>query len=449
MVRTGFLFDPAGRADDGSQHGRVAFRTDWQTAACDQVTVQGDWYKGTNGLAYDRPIFGFATDNEEVGGADILGRWSRVYSEDSDVALQFYYDRTDRINSGFDQDTNTIDIDFQHRFSPWHNHRLIWGLQYRNVWDRLKNTQTPAFISVTDQRRVLERASAFMQDEITLAEDKLYLTLGAKLSHNTYTHFEIQPSIRMLMLPTDDSALWAAVSRAVRTPTCTTEDLVLLGQPLPSPPFPANTPITIVGNRDVGSEELIAYEIGFRRQQTHNLSWDAAGFYNVYEDFLATRTVVPPLSLPVTEFFNGGSADVYGLEIASEWQVNCCWKIRAWYTYLNVRSKYDGSATQSPEKDRLGTPVNQAMVMSSWDVGRRVECDLITRYVDAVRFAGIPSYISMDLRLAWRPTHLLELSVVGQNLLDPHHPEYAGSPFTNEISTEVPRGIYGMATLRY
>lgn len=199
----------------------------------------------------------------------------------------------------------------------------------------------------------------------------------------------------------------------------------------------------------MGSEELIAYEVGYRRQQTDNLSWDAAGFYNVYEDLLATRNVVPAVGLPYSEFFNGGSADVYGLEIASEWRVNCCWKIRAWYTYLKIKSKYDSSANQVPDKDEFGTPVNQAMLMSSWNLGRRVECDLIARYVDAVRFAGIPSYISTDLRLAWRPTDLLEFSVVGQNLLDPSHREYASNPFTNEIGTEVPRGVYGMATLRY
>ncbi|MCG8652917.1 MAG: TonB-dependent receptor plug domain-containing protein, partial [Pirellulales bacterium] len=111
--------DPTGRVDDdGVQQGRVGFRSDWQPCRGDRVTFQGDFYSGSNNLAFDRPSLGFMTAEEEVAGGNVLGRWSRVFDDDSDVSLQLYYDRTDRINSGFDQDTNMIDIDFQHRFSP-------------------------------------------------------------------------------------------------------------------------------------------------------------------------------------------------------------------------------------------------------------------------------------------------------------------------------------------
>jgi hypothetical protein len=56
----------------------------------------------------------------------------------------------------------------------------------------------------------------------------------------------------------------------------------------------------------------------------------------------------------------------------------------------------------------------------------------------------------MDMRLAWRPRERLELAVVGQNLLQPHHYEYspAAASFGQEV-TEVPRGVYGIATWRY
>lgn len=128
----------------------------------------------------------------------------------------------------------------------------------------------------------------------------------------------------------------------------------------------------------MGSEELIAYEVGYRRQQTDSLSWDAAGFYNVYQDLLATRNVVPPVGLPVTAFFSGGSADVYGLEISSEWRVNCCWKIRAWYTYLKIRSEYDSSATQLPDNDKFGTPVN-LYLDANGTIGIEVNVDAIAR----------------------------------------------------------------------
>lgn len=443
------FFDPTGRADDSSQQGRVGFRTDWKNQSCDQMTFQGDWYQGKNNLTFDRPIFGLSREQEDVSGGNVLGRWTRVLSDTSDMSLQFYYDRTDRVSSGFDQDINTIDIDFQHRFSPLRYHQLIWGLGYRNIWDRLENKQTPAFISTDPVRRTLERVSAFVQDEMTLLEDKLYLTIGTKLSHNTYTQFEVQPSIRTLWLPTESSAVWGAVSRAVRVPTRATEDIVLLGPPLPSPPFPPNTPTLVLGNRNMVSEELIAYELGMRQQVNPYFSWDLACFYNVYEDLLTTQTVFPPAAFPYVNFFNGSSADVYGLEISTQMQMTCDWKMTAWYSYLRTKSRYAPDALETPAETDGGAPINQAFLMSTWNPHRNVDVDIITRYVDRIRFDQIPSYIAMDVRMAWRPTSALELAVVGQNLLDSSHPEFAASTYTVEVPTEVPRGVYGMATLRY
>ena len=441
--------DVTGLANDASHQGRIGFRTDWKNRCQDVITFQGDWYDGANNEAKILPLIGLEQSTEDIGGLNVLGRWSRVYDEQSDVSLQLYYDRTDRISSGFDQDTNTIDIDFQHRFSPWKYHQVIWGLGYRNIWDRLQNNQTPAFISANPQRRTLERVAAFLQDEVTLLEDRLYLTLGAKLSYNTYTQAEVQPSVRMLYLPNERSACWAAFSRAVRTPTRATEDIVLIGPTLPSPPFPPATPILVFGNRDIDSEELLAYEVGYRKQVNQRLSWDAALFFNDYEGLLGTRTIVPALGLPFNEFFNDASAHAYGAEISTKFDVNCHWKLQAWYSYLQIEATGDPTSNQDPLGHDGGTPANQAFLMSTWNVNRCTELDVITHYVDSIPFEGIPSYIGLDLRGSYRPSRHVEWTVVGQNLLDSSRPEYRGSPFTGEISTQVPRGVYGMMTLRY
>jgi iron complex outermembrane receptor protein len=87
--------------------------------------------------------------------------------------------------------------------------------------------------------------------------------------------------------------------------------------------------------------------------------------------------------------------------------------------------------------------------MSSWNVGNNVEFDIMARYVDSLKSVNVPSYFSMDTRLAWRPTCCLELSVVGQNLLDAQHPEYGSSIFSGEIATQTQRGVYGMVTWGY
>ena len=87
--------------------------------------------------------------------------------------------------------------------------------------------------------------------------------------------------------------------------------------------------------------------------------------------------------------------------------------------------------------------------MSSWDVGCDVQFDILARYVDNLPSVNVPSYISADARLAWRPCCSTEISIVGTDLLDSHHPEYGSSLFSGEIATEAQRGIYGMLTWQH
>ena len=79
-----------------------------------------------------------------------------------------------------------------------------------------------------------------------------------------------------------------------------------------------------------------------------------------------------------------------------------------------------------------------------------IDFDPWLRYVDrsypefGLGFYGdqpIPPYWEFDLRLAWRPSPDLELSVVGQNLLHPSHQEGYQDAF-GAVPLEVQRGVY-------
>jgi iron complex outermembrane receptor protein len=48
--------------------------------------------------------------------------------------------------------------------------------------------------------------------------------------------------------------------------------------------------------------------------------------------------------------------------------------------------------------------------------------------VSALTAQSVPSYSTGDARLAWRFRPQFELSLVGRNLLQPYHFEYAGDP---------------------
>jgi len=54
---------------------------------------------------------------------------------------------------------------------------------------------------------------------------------------------------------------------------------------------------------------------------------------------------------------------------------------------------------------------------------------------------AIPAYVTLDARLAWRPIRNLELSVVGQNLLDSKHPEFQ-QEILPALRAQIPRSVY-------
>jgi hypothetical protein len=81
-----------------------------------------------------------------------------------------------------------------------------------------------------------------------------------------------------------------------------------------------------------------------------------------------------------------------------------------------------------------------------------VELDSALRWVDSLPTnngptAGtVPSYFELSTRLAWHASERLELSLVGQNLLHNHHPEYG---FPDPTRVEIARSVYGRLAWRY
>ena len=97
-------------------------------------------------------------------------------------------------------------------------------------------------------------------------------------------------------------------------------------------------------------------------------------------------------------------------------------------------------------------PQHQLTVRSALDLPYSTSFDLWLRYVAELpagnTTAVVPSYVTLDARLAWRPRPRVELSVAGQNLLESAHPEFV-SDFIASQATEVPRGVYAQMQLTF
>ncbi|NQT17642.1 MAG: TonB-dependent receptor, partial [Planctomycetes bacterium] len=445
-------------AADDWRVGRGGFRMDWQPCECSDFTLQGDFYEGRSGNRYNAsieptpppfspPPYRLTGERSDYtpAGQNILGRFSRRLSDDSDWSIQAYWDHTERADnpSNYDplfQSCDTFDLDFQHRFPLGRCHSLIWGFGYRNTRGLIDGHFTMSFDPPV---RSFDILSCFVQDQITLSPDSLYLTVGSKFSHNDFSGFEFQPTARLLWTVSERRAAWASVSRAVRTPSMVDQNVRIngsLGEFVPM--F-----VQILGNRAVESEQLIAYEIGYRAQPTDAFWWDLAVFYNDYEDLVTAMPGMPfvdPLTgityLP-TAYANAMRGDTYGFELAGTYQVNPCWKLGTGYSFLVMDLQGVGSESVEGE-----SPRNQVYLQSGWDLGRSWELNTTWRYVDSLSSLNVPAYLVMDVRLAWLPSENLEVAVVGRNLLDEEHPESTTRAF---YPSEVQRGVYGMVTLRY
>jgi len=405
--------------------GQGGFRVDWDASEKSLLTLQGDLYQGR--------IAQPGRDDISVNGGNLLSRWSHTFSEDSDLKMQLYYDRTHRnIPGTFAENLDTYDADFQHRFLLAERHNIVWGLGYRLIEDDVRNTPGLAFLPARVSRQWF---SAFGQDEIALIKDKLHLTFGTKIEHNDYTGFEFQPSGRLAWKLSAGQTLWGAISRAVRTPSRIDRELFA----------PANPPFLIAGGPDFVSEEVLAYELGYRVQPHRRISLSVAAFYNDYDNVRSLEQVNPPAALPVV-FANGQKGESYGAELTADYRVTDWLQFHGGYTALKVQLRPKaGSTDRTFGSTESHDPNHQFFLRSSLQLPAHFEFDASFRYVTDIANQRVPAYGELDLRLAWKPIENLELSIVGQNLLHDHHPEFGALSSRQEIE----RGVYAKILWRF
>jgi iron complex outermembrane recepter protein len=408
-------------AEDFTEHWQSGFRTDTYIRDVHQFTVQGDFYLNDFGNL-DRG------DSHNHGG-NILTRWKRRFSSTSDLEVQLYLDRTDRsVPLEYEEERQTFDADIQHRFHLGERHDIVWGANYRVSEDQTGNR---VMFSFDPPDRTIQVVNGFVQDEITLVPDSLKLTLGTKLERNDFTGFEFQPSARIAVTPWKEQTLWAAVSRAVRTPTRYESDLRFYSG--------GGRIVTLRGNPDFRSEDLIAYELGYRGRLFDPVTFEISAFYNVYDDL---RTSEPTgTGIPLTSM-NEREGKTYGFESSIRYQAMEWWRLTA--SYALIVEDFDFKPT-SGDKTRgtkeTNDPEQMATLRSSLTLPANIEFDQVLRFVDELPNPQVLSYLELDLRLAWRPKPGLEFSVVGMSLLDSAHQEFGGGG-----EPEVERSIYGKIT---
>jgi iron complex outermembrane recepter protein len=449
-------------AEDQWSNMQGGFRLDWNTSEKEQKTIQGDVYKGNEGARRYLPVTAAISSNFErevndkdgVSGANILGRWKRELSKGSDVTFQTYYDLVNRENISGKGHTQTVDMEFQHNLVLNARNDITWGLGYRYISSGFTNS---FYIAYAPEDFNTNLFSGFIQDKVTLIPEELFFTFGTKLEHNGFSGLEYEPSARISWTPTSNQTIWAAASRAVHAKTQSDENLRLILAAIPTPsPFNAIADTTLLaaeGNAATKSEEVLAYELGYRIQPVDNVSVDVTGFVNQYRHLAS-------LVLGSAEFRNDpllgnyfyqplisrndNRGETHGFEAAATWEVNPKFKLSGGYTLFYSNLHITGESLVTAK----GTaPTQQFNMRSYMDLPHDLQLDTMLYVVDPLPGLGVRSYTRLDTRLGWIPTQGLDLSLIGQNLLERDHQEYSG--FLYQRAERIGRSVVARATARF
>lgn len=418
--------------------GQVGFHLDFTRGDGGSIRLQGDTYTGTMGErtavgSFSPPSRLVLRGDDIVRGGHVLARWERDVFGATQLRLQGYYDRTVRNAIHFGEDRNTVDVDVLLRTPLGRRQQLSWGAGARN--SRSNTTQVVPTLSVVPEDRDQRLASLFAQDEIELLSEELFLTVGTKLEHNTYSGWEVQPSVRALWRVDTQESLWGAVTRAVRTPSRIETDLRLTAFGLASP----LAYIQVAGTPAFDAEGLVALEAGYRRLVTPAFYLDVTAFHNTFEGLASYGTFVPsvqtspiPHLLFGTTYQNGIDAASDGFEVAGDYRPTSWLRMRGAYALFSIDTKARPGYPEDPLNLRAyqdSVPRHQGSVQASLTLPGRLEVDYVQRGVSRIVFNGVPSYVTGDARLGWQAAKGVTFAVAAQNLWAPNHVEFARNDF--------------------
>ena len=451
---------------DGWHMLRGGFRSDSALTNRDSLTVEGSLYSGREGeLGYvlpaiTYPIYVPVAEQIDLGGGFLQSAWNHKYSDHSEITLQAALTRYRRDDPEEPETRDTFDLDFQHHFSWGTRHDIVWGLGYRYTTDRIGQSLIVFF---NPPSRQLQLFSGFAQDEFSLIPHRINVTFGAKLEHNDYTGLGLMPSARVAWTPTDRQTVWAAVSRALRTPSRNDTNLVVnVGSSADE-----NGMLDLyrfIGNPNFKNERLIAYEAGYRASVGNNADVDLAAYYNQYGNLQTTepagalfeQSPAPPHEVLLSTYQNLMRGDTRGIEAFVDWQVNSRWTLNAGYALeqLHMHTSSSSMDTVTPLFIEQGAPRHSAELRSHVNLPWNLEWQSAAYFVDRLSHQGltddqvIPAYTRVDTGLTWKLRERFSISAMGQNLVSGHHLEFEDI-FGAMQSGQMKRGAYARCAWQF
>ncbi len=449
-----------GQAGSGWTNGA---RFDWNDKQDNTVMADASWTENndeeTGSLTLLKPPYNQAINSEPYNhqNGHFLTKWEHYLNAKNHWAIHSFYERANVKDYQVQMKSDIFDMDFTHYFSFDERNNVTWGGGYRRTNSDVGNSTmlklNPAIFSN-------DIYNGFIQDEMALDNDKRWiLTFGSKFSYYTQTHFEVEPTGSLSWQLNDKNTLWSSVSHAIREPgygqTNNTSYLIynslrnVGGAELP-------VMVKITGKPGMDAENVNMYQIGWRGAFNGGLTADTTLFYSHYDSMVGMTSAGSPtlnnsLGIPAIASSlraeNNLKAQSYGAELSVNWQTTEWWRNYLSYAFINIDVKPAYATVKSDfyavNKNESSTPQHQASLRTNFNVTHDIDFDVWWRYTSSTvaNKKPINDYFNTDMRVAWRPVKGLELSLIGQNLIQTQHIEYQGD-FLQPQVTYISRGVY-------
>lgn len=392
--------------DDWSSN-RFGARFDWTGPSGDFLMVSASGYRGDIDRhmvvpTFVPPFVGTRFDHVEQSALNILGKYLKKLG-DTSLTIQVAYDRSNRTVVDAREDRKTFDVDISSDSSIRSGFSLQAGLGYRRTEDNITGSFLHAY---TPDSKTDQRFSSFVQGTWRLSP-KTDIIAGAKVMHDEYAAWQVQPSLRVIHRPTPDEHLWGAVTRAVRTPARADRTVSLIAS---SQPGPGGLPLLfeLQGSPDFREESVISLEAGYRRRCGAKTYFDLASYFNVYDDLrtfeegdIQFRSDPAPHWVIPAVFANRARASTMGTELEMRFAVSPSWRIALTGSIRSWRYRVDrGSRDLFSRLEHLQAPKHQIGLQSYIDLGGGWTFNTFLSYVDALGVPDVDAYWRLDARLS-------------------------------------------------
>lgn len=359
--------------------------------------------------------------------------------------------------------TATYDLEVQYLVKIGENNSIIYGGNYR-----YNTIQKTPYYFPDDYNQNLWAVFAEGETKLT---DKLRFTIGSRYDWHPLVKEHFSPRASLIYSPKRDHTIRFSAVKAFRNPIyidsyAYTERQMTITLPRP---FPAmNVPYTYLfqGNRDLKSEGITSYELGYRSTWLYRIIANLNLFYNEYTDFFMLTQdktfyragelfpgspggVIPKRI--VSRFRNSGSAWGSGGEIDLDILITDWLTGVANYAYQQITDKEDYANTITfNEKDKvhLGNPKNKVNAGLRLKPLKGLSVNLTTQWVDKIEkllpdisgneyLVGLDDHLIFNTRLGYIFLNdKAEVSLVAFNIFNNKYYEYPPGVNLPDISSD-------------